>query len=266
MPFAVSCALHIGITNYGGLSSQSDPEVQLKNGKSVVELTLMPSTPSKASTASRKTSTTETEIIDDSNQPAENSSNEIPEKKSAQFIASPIKKIETKTVRCDNISVTKNAQRKKVTSPKKEISQNTVEKNPVNEELKETVKKQEKQVEQTSQVNGKINSVDSPLIEADQRRKGVSCECEMMSELVVKYPRVSRRKNEEGTVDLNIKIDEHGNVTKIQVIASSGYKRLDKSAVKSIKRAKFTPAVKNGKHVASELKMNITFKLDDFDE
>lgn len=76
-----------------------------------------------------------------------------------------------------------------------------------------------------------------------------------------RYPLISRRNKEEGSIIFNIEIDNKGNMTAYKIVQSSGYKRLDKEAEKSIKTAKFQPALKNGEPVSSNFDLKITFTL-----
>lgn len=76
-----------------------------------------------------------------------------------------------------------------------------------------------------------------------------------------KYPLISRRNKEEGSIIFNINIDEMGSLTTYKIVQSSGYERLDKEAEKSLKTAKFQPALKNGKPVNSNFDLKITFTL-----
>lgn len=76
-----------------------------------------------------------------------------------------------------------------------------------------------------------------------------------------KYPLISRRNKEEGSIIFNIKVDKKGNMTAYKMVQSSGFKRLDKEAEKSIKTAKFQPALKNGEPVSSNFDLKITFTL-----
>lgn len=50
-------------------------------------------------------------------------------------------------------------------------------------------------------------------------------------------------------------------MTAYKMVQSSGYKRLDKEAEKSLKTAKFQPALKNGEPVNSNFDLKITFTL-----
>ncbi len=76
-----------------------------------------------------------------------------------------------------------------------------------------------------------------------------------------KYPLSSRRNKEEGTVVFNIMIDSSGKLVKYNIVASSGYKKLDIEAEKAVKHAKFHPAYKKGEAVTSSIELKITFKI-----
>ena len=52
------------------------------------------------------------------------------------------------------------------------------------------------------------------------------------------YPSFSRKRREEGTVKIIITI-ENGGVTKAEVEASSGYERLDASALRAVRQWRF---------------------------
>jgi len=76
-----------------------------------------------------------------------------------------------------------------------------------------------------------------------------------------RYPRLSRRRKEEGTVLLSIQIDASGNAQKITLSKSSGYKRLDRAAITAVKKTTFIPAKQAGENVPFTLQLPITFKL-----
>lgn len=77
------------------------------------------------------------------------------------------------------------------------------------------------------------------------------------------YPLSSRRNKEEGTVIFRINIDKNGKLINYKIIKSSGYKKLDKQAEKSVKNSKFKPAIENGNKVDSIFELKITFTLKD---
>lgn len=78
------------------------------------------------------------------------------------------------------------------------------------------------------------------------------------------YPAASRRMGEEGRVVLELYVDETGDVTQGKIAQSSGFPRLDKTALIHAKRKwHFLPAMKNGKPVGHWMKFAVEFKLTD---
>lgn len=80
------------------------------------------------------------------------------------------------------------------------------------------------------------------------------------------YPRYSRLHNEEGTAVLSVEILFNGELGNVELVQSSGYRRLDEAAVKGIQKAKLIPAVKDGKKVTSVKRIAIKFDLEDWGE
>lgn len=75
------------------------------------------------------------------------------------------------------------------------------------------------------------------------------------------YPRVSRRLGEEGVVVLRIELDEGGNVTAVQVSASSGFTRLDEAAREAVRTWRCTPARREGRLVHAVAAQTFKFML-----
>jgi len=77
------------------------------------------------------------------------------------------------------------------------------------------------------------------------------------------YPRYSRIHGEAGRVILLVYIGIDGKPDNITIAASSGYHRLDKAAVKALKKAHFIPAMMKGKAVISTKRVAFTFNFTD---
>jgi TonB family protein len=75
------------------------------------------------------------------------------------------------------------------------------------------------------------------------------------------YPRLACQLGQEGLVILTAEIDENGLVADIKIVKSSGYKLLDESAIKAVKKWTFIPATKNGRPVLSSIEIPVRFKL-----
>lgn len=78
------------------------------------------------------------------------------------------------------------------------------------------------------------------------------------------YPRYCRLHEEEGTTVLSVEVLSNGEMGRVDVVRSSGYRRLDEAAVKGIRKAELIPALKGGKKVTSVKRVAITFDLEDW--
>jgi len=76
------------------------------------------------------------------------------------------------------------------------------------------------------------------------------------------YPSIARRRGWEGKVLLRIHVGADGLPGRVEVATSSGREVLDESAVRTVKRWTFTPAMRGAEPVDSELTLSIVFKLD----
>lgn len=77
------------------------------------------------------------------------------------------------------------------------------------------------------------------------------------------YPRVSRRRGEEGRVVLNVRVSGDGSAAAVDVAESSGYPRLDDAARDAVVGWRFVPAQRGEAKVESWLKVPIVFRLED---
>lgn len=76
------------------------------------------------------------------------------------------------------------------------------------------------------------------------------------------YPALSRRLGEEGVVRLNILVNPDGSVAQAEIARSSGFPRLDDTAVKTVQSSwKFEPARQGGKPIAAWVIVPIQFTL-----
>jgi protein TonB len=80
------------------------------------------------------------------------------------------------------------------------------------------------------------------------------------------YPRYSRLHKEEGTTVLTVEILADGKLGNVEVIQSSGHRRLDRAAVEGMQKAELIPALKDGRKVASVKRISIRFDLEDWGE
>lgn len=77
------------------------------------------------------------------------------------------------------------------------------------------------------------------------------------------YPPLSRRANEQGRVVLKVFVEASGAPSQVEVRTSSGFERLDKSAVAAVSRWKFVPARQGHDAVAASVLVPIVFSLKD---
>ncbi len=77
------------------------------------------------------------------------------------------------------------------------------------------------------------------------------------------YPDGSRIRGEEGIVTLSVAVDRYGQGLGVEVVRSSGYRRLDRAAIDALEKARFFPAKEGGEPVPSVKKIAVRFSLKD---
>lgn len=77
----------------------------------------------------------------------------------------------------------------------------------------------------------------------------------------LEYPEDAKREGVEGRTILQFIVDETGGVRDINVIVSSGDKRLDDATVRAIERAEFTPGIQRGRNVKVQMTLPIVFRI-----
>ncbi len=76
------------------------------------------------------------------------------------------------------------------------------------------------------------------------------------------YPTMAKRNGEQGTVVLRVLVRHDGTAGTVEVKSSSGFPRLDQSAVDAVKTWRFNPATVDGKAVDEWYQVPIPFKLN----
>ncbi len=76
------------------------------------------------------------------------------------------------------------------------------------------------------------------------------------------YPRQSKRLGEEGTVVIRVLISPEGRAEKAEIRTSSGYARLDDTALSTVLRWRFVPGQRNGVPEAMWFNVPMRFALD----
>lgn len=75
------------------------------------------------------------------------------------------------------------------------------------------------------------------------------------------YPRLARRRAYQGTVVLEVLVDQEGRVVDLRVFTSSGHQVLDRAAMKSVKTWLFEPGMRGNERVAMWVRIPIRFQL-----
>jgi periplasmic protein TonB len=76
------------------------------------------------------------------------------------------------------------------------------------------------------------------------------------------YPPRARRAGWEGVATIRAVIDETGRVVSAEVLASSGHQSLDQAALEAVKSARFDPALRGARPVASPVDIPVRFRLN----
>jgi TonB family protein len=82
-----------------------------------------------------------------------------------------------------------------------------------------------------------------------------------LAPLQIEYPPVSKRLAEEGRVLLSFVVGANGQVDSVEVVASSGHRRLDEAAKAAVSTQRFVPASKDGVSIESKLRLPVIFKM-----
>ncbi|RJG11458.1 energy transducer TonB [Massilia cavernae] len=76
------------------------------------------------------------------------------------------------------------------------------------------------------------------------------------------YPKASLMNEEQGTVSMSFLVNADGSVADSKLDKTSGFKNLDKAAIKSISACKFKPGTKDGAPAQTWTKVDYAWKLD----
>ena len=77
-----------------------------------------------------------------------------------------------------------------------------------------------------------------------------------------RYPSAALRNNQEGWVDVQYTVNVDGSVSNIQVTGAEPRHVFDNAAIDALRRAKFSPAMRDGTATASQQQKRIEFKLN----
>ena len=77
----------------------------------------------------------------------------------------------------------------------------------------------------------------------------------------IQYPKIAERRGYQGTVMLNVLVNEKGRAENLWVAESSGYRILDNAAIKAVKDWAFDPGTKANKKVSMWVKVPVRYQL-----
>ena len=82
------------------------------------------------------------------------------------------------------------------------------------------------------------------------------------SKCKVEYPKASLMNEEQGVTSMSFLVNPDGSVADSKIEKSSGFKGLDKAAIKGISACKFKPGTKDGAPAQTWAKVDYAWKLD----
>lgn len=77
------------------------------------------------------------------------------------------------------------------------------------------------------------------------------------------YPKIAFEQSIVGKVVVRVDVDAEGKATNVRVLEATPAGVFDEATVAAAKQWTFEPAIRNGKAVASALKIPVTFAMDD---
>ena len=156
-----------------------------------------------------------------------------------------------------------------IKKPQKKLKKIVKKKTKKNKPVKKIKKKQlipePEIVEKTEEKKDLIEDVEE-IKEEVEETKGAVAQVKKASPLYSynpspRYPRSARQRGWQGVVELLVMVDKHGRVVTVDIHKSSGFKLLDRSAVKTVKNWRFSPAKSGNKPVDSEVVVPVKFNL-----
>ena len=75
------------------------------------------------------------------------------------------------------------------------------------------------------------------------------------------YPFASRQRGDQGVVTVRLGVSAAGEVTEVEVVATSGYPALDDAARRAVQRWRLRPAMRDGVPVAGSIRTAVHFRL-----
>ncbi len=76
-----------------------------------------------------------------------------------------------------------------------------------------------------------------------------------------RYPSLAKRRNQQGVVLVEVRLDERGQQRALHIVQSSGVESLDEAALKAVSAWQFRPQTSDGRAVPSRVQIPIEFAL-----
>ena len=96
---------------------------------------------------------------------------------------------------------------------------------------------------------------------ADPQPQGVTTQAQLHDPIRPVYPLLSRRRGEEGTVTIEVRVTSKGQADSVTITQTSGFPRLDKAALKACRQARYLPAMYNGQCIDASFNFKVRFQL-----
>jgi TonB family protein len=77
------------------------------------------------------------------------------------------------------------------------------------------------------------------------------------------YPKIAQENDYSGTIKLYLQVSPEGEVNKVNLLKTSGYKLLDDVSINYCRQLIFSPGLKDGKPITSRIQWVIKFNLSD---
>ncbi len=114
--------------------------------------------------------------------------------------------------------------------------------------------------------HGEASSLNQPVVSphapAPNSQAGVEIGVEVLDLPHPRYPIVSRRLGEEGTVLIQVEVLANGKVGRVHVLSDSGYPRLARAAIAAVRNAHFRPAMHRGAPTTDSVRIPFRFVLE----
>ena len=111
-----------------------------------------------------------------------------------------------------------------------------------------------KKTQRARPTSARLADLPSPVAQSGPHPRRETC-------TPARYPRLARLRGWEGTVTLEVQVDETGRVMSVRIKKGSGHKILDQAAREAVCNWRFTPGRRDGSPCAAVTTVSVTFAL-----